>query len=135
MVQAQDDKKAYVRTLLETEYLPHVKFGGDTSPIETFEARKLLLTAWMVRRLLETEQGVTPVDDRDAYVNKRIVTTGSLLTHLFRQLFQKICKDIRSKFVHEVNNDSWKKGEARPLEVLNVNNLYKIQGFSRLREN
>jgi len=87
----------------------------------------------MVRRLLMTEKGLIPIDDRDAYPNKRIVTTGSLLTHLFRQLFQKVCKDIRSKFVHEVNNDSWKKGETpHPLEVLNVNNLYKILKVSTI---
>jgi DNA-directed RNA polymerase beta subunit len=32
-----EDKCAYVRTLLETEYLPHVKFGGDTSSPTTLE--------------------------------------------------------------------------------------------------
>jgi len=127
-----EDKKGYVRSLLETEYLPHVKFGGDTSPIQTLEARKMMLTSLMVRRLISVTNGEIPVDDRDAYQNKRIVTTGSLLTHLFRQLFQKVCKDIRSKFVHEVNNDTWKKGEPRPLEVLNVNNLYKILKVSTI---
>jgi DNA-directed RNA polymerase II subunit RPB2 len=128
-----EDKKAYVRSILETEYLPHVRFGGDVSNSKTLEARKCILTAWMVRRLLMTEKGLIPIDDRDAYPNKRIVTTGSLLTHLFRQLFQKVCKDIRSKFVHEVNNDSWKKGETpHPLEVLNVNNLYKILKVSTI---
>lgn len=130
---ANEDKKAYVRSILESEYLPHVKFGGDVSNITTQEARKCILTAWMVRRLLLTDKGLIPIDDRDAYPNKRIVTTGSLLTHLFRQLFQKVCKDIRSKFVHEVNNDSWKKGESpRPMEVLNVNNLYKILKVSTI---
>jgi DNA-directed RNA polymerase II subunit RPB2 len=128
-----EDKKAYVRSILETEYLPHVRFGGDASNAKTLEARKCILTAWMIRRLLMTEKGLIPIDDRDAYPNKRIVTTGSLLTHLFRQLFQKVCKDIRSKFVHEVNNDSWKKGETpHPLEVLNVNNLYKILKVSTI---
>ena len=127
-----EDKKSYVRTLLETEYLPHVRFGGDTSNLKTLEARKLVLTASMVRRLIRTEQGKTPIDDRDSYPNKRIVTTGSLLTHLFRQLFQKVCKDIRGKFVHEVNNDTWKKGEPQPLDVLNVNNLYKILKVSTI---
>lgn len=128
-----EDKHAYVRSIMETEYLPHVKFGGDASDSKTLEARKCILTAWMVRRLILTDKGVIPIDDRDAYPNKRIVTTGSLLTHLFRQLFQKVCKDIRSKFVHEVNNDSWKKGEfPRPLEVLNVNNLYKILKVSTI---
>lgn len=128
-----EDKKAYVRSILETEYLPHVRFGGDLSNSKTLEARKCILTAWMIRRLLMTEKGLISIDDRDAYPNKRIVTTGSLLTHLFRQLFQKVCKDIRSKFVHEVNNDSWKKGDTpHPLEVLNVNNLYKILKVSTI---
>ena len=128
-----EDKKAYIRSLLETEYLPHVKFGGDTSDTKTLEARKMLLTSWMVRKLILTEQGYSPIDDRDAYPNKRVVTTGALLTHLFRQLFQKVCKDIRSKFVHEVNNDSWKKGDTvRPLDILNVNNLYKILKVSTI---
>jgi DNA-directed RNA polymerase II subunit RPB2 len=130
---ASEDKHGYVRSLLETEYLPHVKFGGDKSSPEIFNARKMLLTSWIVRRLLLASEGVIGIDDRDAYPNKRVVTTGALLTHLFRQLFQKVCKDIRSKFVHEVNNDSWKKGETpRPLEILNVNNLYKILKVSTI---
>jgi DNA-directed RNA polymerase II subunit RPB2 len=129
----QDDKKAYVRSLLETEYLPHVRFGGDTSPIAVLEARKIILTGWIVRKLMLTSAGKLKIDDRDAYPNKRVVSTGALLTHLFRQLFQKVCKDIRSKFVHEVNNDTWKKRETpRPLEVLNVNNLYKILKVSTI---
>lgn len=128
-----DDKHGYVKSLLETEYLPHVKFGGDISSIEVLEARKIYLTTLMIRKLILTEQGHQIIDDRDAYPNKRIVTTGALLTHLFRQLFQKVCKDIRSKFVHEVNNDTWKKGEIpRPLEILNVNNLYKILKVSTI---
>ena len=127
-----EDKKGYVRSLLETEYLPHVKFGGDTSSTKVLEARKILITSWMIRKLILTEQGYSIIDDRDAYPNKRVVTTGSLLTHLFRQLFQKVCKDIRSKFVHEVNNDTWKKGDPRPLEILNVNNLYKILKVSTI---
>lgn len=128
-----DDKHGYVRSLLDTEYLPHVKFGGDTSSAETLNSRKMLLTAWLVRRLLMASEEVIGVDDRDAYPNKRVVTTGALLTHLFRQLFQKVCKDIRSKFVHEVNNDNWKKGDSpRPLEILNVNNLYKILKVSTI---
>jgi len=128
-----EDKCAYVRTLLETEYLPHVKFGGDTSDTKTLEARKLIITASMIRRLILTDQGRIAIDDRDAYPNKRIVTTGALLTHLFRQLFQKVCKDVRGKFVHEVNNDTWKKADTpNPLDVLNVNNLYKILKVSTI---
>jgi DNA-directed RNA polymerase II subunit RPB2 len=132
-VTSHEDKCAYARTLLETECLPHVKFGGDTADSKTLEARKCMLIASMVRRVILTEQGKVSIDDRDAYPNKRIVTTGSLLTHLFRQLFQKVCKDIRGKFVNEVNNDTWKRGETpQPLDVLNVNNLYKILKVSTI---
>ena len=92
-----EDKHGYVRSLLDTEYLPHVKFGGDKSSIEVLNSRKVLLTAWVVRRLLLASEKVISIDDRDAYPNKRVVTTGALLTHLFRQLFQKVCKDIRRK--------------------------------------
>jgi DNA-directed RNA polymerase II subunit RPB2 len=128
-----EDKCAYVRALLETECLPHVKFGGEKIEKSVIEARKCVMIATMVRRLILTNKGVLPLDDRDAYPNKRIVTTGALLTHLFRQLFQKVTKDIRGKFVQEVNNDSWKRGDApRPLEVLNVNNLYKILKVSTI---
>lgn len=82
----------------------------------------------MVRRLLMTSEGHMPLDDRDAYPNKRVVTTGALLTHLFRQLFQKVCNDTRNEFVQEVNHDRWKKGDQgpRPMDVLSVHNLYKI---------
>ena len=132
-----EDKKGYVRSLLETEYLPHVKFGGERLPSLTaskiIESRKMILTALVIRKLILTEQGLMKIDDRDAYPNKRVVTTGALLTHLFRQLFQKVCKDIRSKFVHEVNNDTWKKRDVpRPLEVMNINNLYKILKVSTI---
>jgi DNA-directed RNA polymerase II subunit RPB2 len=63
-----------------------------------------------------------------------VVTTGALLTHLFRQLFQKVCNDTRNEFVQEVNNDNWKKGEdgPKPMEILNINNLYKILKLSTI---
>jgi DNA-directed RNA polymerase II subunit RPB2 len=130
----QEDKCAYVRQLLGSEYLPHVRFAGENVLPAVHNARKCMLTASMVRRVLLTSQKQVPLDDRDAYPNKRVVTTGALLTHLFRQLFQKVCNDTRNEFVQEVNNDSWKKGEngPRPMEILNINNLYKILKLSTI---
>jgi DNA-directed RNA polymerase II subunit RPB2 len=130
----QEDKHAYVRQLLGSEYLPHVRFAGETVAPGMLNARKTLLTASMIRRLLLTGQGQVPLDDRDAYPNKRVVTTGALLTHLFRQLFQKVCNDTRNEFVQEVNNDAWKKAEGgpKPMEILNINNLYKILKLSAI---
>jgi DNA-directed RNA polymerase II subunit RPB2 len=130
----QEDKCAYVRYLLTTELLPHVRFAGEAAPAPTPEvlnARRTMLMASMIRRLLLTYCKHIPLDDRDAYPNKRVVTTGALLTHLFRQLFQKVCNDTRNEFVQEVNNDAWKKA-GQPLEILNINNLYKILKVSTI---
>jgi DNA-directed RNA polymerase II subunit RPB2 len=129
----QEDKCAYVRQLLNSEYLPHVRFAGESVSPSVHNARKCVLTACMIRRILLTEKRQIPLDDRDSYPNKRVVTTGALLTHLFRQLFQKVCNDTRNEFVQEVNNDAWKKGETpRPMEILNINNLYKILKLSTI---
>jgi DNA-directed RNA polymerase II subunit RPB2 len=35
-------------------------------------------------------------DDRDHYANKRLDLGGPLLASLFRQLFRKLTKDVRS---------------------------------------
>ena len=135
----QEDKCAYVRQLLTTELLPHVKFAGEVPVPSIHNARKAMLMSSMIRRLFLTYCKQIPLDDRDSYPNKRVVTTGSLLTHLFRQLFQKVCNDTRNEFVQEVNNDGWKKSVGaegpsapRPMEILNINNLYKILKLSAI---
>jgi len=127
----QEDKCAYVRYLLTTEFLPHVRFAGEAGAPEVLNARRTMLMGSMIRRLLLTYCKHIPLDDRDAYPNKRVVTTGALLTHLFRQLFQKVCNDTRNEFVQEVNNDAWKKA-GQPMEILNINNLYKILKLSTI---
>jgi DNA-directed RNA polymerase II subunit RPB2 len=73
---ASEDKKSYVESLLDSEYLPHVKFSGDDSSAKTLNARKMVLTSWMIRKLILTEQGYRQIDDRDAYPNKRVVKIG-----------------------------------------------------------
>ena len=128
---AVEDKTGHVRALLNTEFLPHVCLASETLTPEVMVARKVKIIASMVKKLLDTAAGKIPQDDRDAYPNKRVVTTGALLTHLFRQLFQKVCKDVRSKFVHEINNDNWKRS-GKPLDVLVLSNLYKILKVSSI---
>jgi DNA-directed RNA polymerase II subunit RPB2 len=126
-----EDKHEHVRNLLQTECMPHVELAGESLTPEVSYSRKLLNIAAMVRRLTHVKR--KPLDDRDAYPNKRVVTTGALLTHLFRQLFQKVCKDIRGKFVHEINNDHWKKGESpKPLDALTGTNIFKILKVSSI---
>jgi DNA-directed RNA polymerase II subunit RPB2 len=121
-----EDKHGHIKGLLLTEFLPHVNMAGEENPHSTVIARKVIILVSMITRLMKGK-----TDDRDAYPNKRVVTTGALLTHLFRQLFQKVCKDIRGKLVHEINNDNWKRG-GNPLDALSLSNLYKILKVSSI---
>ena len=124
-----EDKYSYVLSLLNTELLPHVKLSGESTTQQVIEKRKLIVLHDMVSKLLKMFQKKVGPDDRDAYQNKRIVSPGSLLTHLFRQLFQKFCKDIRSKFSQEINNPTNKTSE---IDILNITNLYKILKVSTI---
>ncbi len=126
-----EDKHAHIRNLLLSEFLPHVTLAQETLTPEVVNARKVLILISMMKKLIATARGQMRLDDRDAYPNKRVVTTGALLTHLFRQLFQKVCKDIRSKLVHEINNDNWKRA-GKPLDALTISNLYKILKVSSI---
>lgn len=126
-----DDKHAHIRGLVHSEFLPHVNLATEELTPEVLNARKVLILVAMIKKLIVTATGQRKLDDRDAYPNKRVVTTGALLTHLFRQLFQKVCKDIRSKLVHEINNDNWKRA-GKPLEALSISNLYKILKVSSI---
>jgi hypothetical protein len=54
----QEDKHAYVRQLLGSEYLPHVRFAGETVAPGVLNARKCTADRLsMIRRLLLTDQG------------------------------------------------------------------------------
>ena len=126
-----EDKHAHIRSLLLSEFLPHVTLAQEEITPDIVTARKILILVSMIKKLISTARSQTQLDDRDAYPNKRVVTTGALLTHLFRQLFQKVCKDIRSKLVHEINNDNWKRA-GKPLDALSISNLYKILKVSSI---
>lgn len=126
-----EDKHAHIRALIQTEFLPHVNLATEELSTTVMNARKVLILVSMIKKLIATASGQTKLDDRDAYPNKRVVTTGALLTHLFRQLFQKVCKDIRSKLVHEINNDNWKRA-GKPLDALSISNMYKILKVSSI---
>ena len=126
-----EDKHGHIRGLLLSEFLPHVTLAQEDISVSVITSRKILILVSMIKKLISTSRGQTQLDDRDAYPNKRVVTTGALLTHLFRQLFQKVCKDIRSKLVHEINNDNWKRA-GKPLDALSISNLYKILKVSSI---
>jgi DNA-directed RNA polymerase II subunit RPB2 len=80
----------YARDILQKELLPHVGVKRDG------ETKKAFFLGYMVHRVLLCALGRRPQDDRDHYGNKRLDLAGPLLASLFRQLFRRLVKDVRS---------------------------------------
>lgn len=86
-IQSSDKfKLKYVQTLLENEILPHL---GKS------KIKKAFYLGLMVKKLLMISIGIIQADDRDSFINKRVESTGELLTGLFRSNYGKMLKDMR----------------------------------------
>jgi DNA-directed RNA polymerase II subunit RPB2 len=79
----------------------------------------------MTYKIIKSALGQIPSDDRDAYQNKRIELTGTLLNNLFRNYFNKVVKDIQKQVIREINNGSWKSSEDYT-NIITLTNIYKI---------
>jgi DNA-directed RNA polymerase II subunit RPB2 len=80
--------------LLEKEVFPHV--GMDAR-------RKAIYLGYMTRRLIKQALGMSPPDDRDSYISKRVDSSGMLLGSIFRQYYAKMTKEIRKMLNKELH--------------------------------
>uniref|UniRef100_A0A0D3BKU1 DNA-directed RNA polymerase subunit beta n=1 Tax=Brassica oleracea var. oleracea TaxID=109376 RepID=A0A0D3BKU1_BRAOL len=85
----KDKRIKYARDILQKEMFPHVGVGA-------FETPKAYYFGLIIHRLLRCALGRNPEDDRDHYGNKRLDLAGPLLGGLFRMLFRKLTRDVRS---------------------------------------
>ncbi|CAL9155029.1 unnamed protein product, partial [Musa hybrid cultivar] len=88
----------YAKEILQKEMLPHVGVG------EYCETKKAYYFGYIIHRLLLCAIGRRPEDDRDHYGNKRLDLAGPLLGGLFRMLFRKLTRDVRSYVQKCVDN-------------------------------
>lgn len=65
-------------------FLPHISTQDDEASFR----KKAFFVGYMVFRCLQVHCGTKEQDDRDYYGKKRLDMAGSLLSSLFRQLFQ-----------------------------------------------
>jgi DNA-directed RNA polymerase II subunit RPB2 len=105
-----------VRNVLQKEFLPHT---GTSFP------KKALYLGYMVNKLLRCYLGVSEMDDRDSYINKRIDTPGVCLANLFRQHYGKVIKYMKNMLQKEINSDAW-RSTNRFVNVVNKHNIYKV---------
>jgi len=106
----------FLNKFIKRNYLPHVS--------DCYYS-KLLFTIYMITRLLNVYFNKEENDDRDSYFNKRLDTTGTLLSYIFRMNYTKLLKDTRNTVIKELNNSCWKKN----FDIINVitnTNIYKV---------
>jgi len=108
-------KKEFTENVLNNDLYPHC----------ATEKQKLYFLGYMTNKLLSTSFGWRNTDDRDAYFNKRIDLTGTLLNNLFRNYFNKLVKDMTKQVVREINSGSWRSTENF-MNIINRTNIYKI---------
>ncbi|GBG87225.1 hypothetical protein CBR_g45284 [Chara braunii] len=86
----REKRVRYAKEILQKELLPHIGVG------EFCETRKAFYFGYVIYRLLLCALGRRGEDSRDHYGNKRVDLAGQLLSGLFRQLFRKLTKDVRT---------------------------------------
>ena len=108
-------KQEYTQEILSNDLFPHC---GTPE-------RKVDFLGYMANRLVHAYLTDANSHDRDAYHNKRIDTTGTLLNNLFRNYFNKVVKDMQKTICREVNTGSW-RSTWNYENVINMTNIYKI---------
>ena len=109
-----------IQDLLHTEVFPHIGLTDNNN------YAKGCYLAHMTRKLLWVASSKIPIDDRDAYPNKRVDLPGFLLASLFRTYFNnKMVKDIRSSLSKEIHNGSW-RASGNFEDIVNMSNINKI---------
>jgi DNA-directed RNA polymerase II subunit RPB2 len=88
-------KLNYVYQTICDELFPQV----GPSPI-----KKAYFLGYMINKLFQCHMGVSPYDDKDSFMNKRVETSGELMSQLFRSLFGKYVKEIKSACDKEMMN-------------------------------
>ena len=108
-------KTEFTKNILENDLYPHC----------FTQKQKIYFLGYMTNKLLKTSFGWRDPDDRDAYYNKRIDLTGTLLNNLFRNYFNKLVKDMTKQIIREINNGSWRSTDNY-YNIINSTNIYKI---------
>jgi DNA-directed RNA polymerase II subunit RPB2 len=106
----------YMIKLITSEFIPHV--GPNFK-------QKALFLGYMTRKLLLTYLKRIPYDDRDNYINKRIDTSGVLLTNLFKLHYIKMLGETVREIKKEFNRGSW-KATNDITKLICQYNIYKI---------
>lgn len=84
---------------LERDLLPHIT-GGDIA--------KAYFMGHAAKKLIKTVCGMREYDDRDSYLNKRLDAAGTLFCQMFKQIVQRMVKDMCALVKKKMNDTNFK---------------------------
>ena len=114
-----EGRARYMDHIITHEVLPHVGIDATAEILH----KKRLFIGLMVRRSASVLVGESSPDDRDTYANKRIDTTGMLMSLLFRQLMRRTVKLISQQIHRSIEHQ-------KPVVVPDILKMAKItSGF------
>jgi DNA-directed RNA polymerase II subunit RPB2 len=108
-------KRNFAVEVLQNDLFPHCKTNKQ----------KIYYLGYMAHKLMLARFGFIKEDDRDSYVNKKIDLTGTSINNLFRNLFNRLVKDIEKQVIKEIKNGSWRSKDDYD-NIINLTNIYKI---------
>ena len=97
-------KLAYVYQTICEELFPQV----GPSP-----RKKAFFLGYMINKLFKCKLGILPYDDKDSFMNKRVESSGELMAQLFRNLFAKFVKEIKTACDKEMMGGSSKFNDLK----------------------
>lgn len=108
----------HVRHILVNDFLRNT--GHDMR-------RKAVFLGLLVNRLVRTQLGLLPLNNRDNFTHKRVDSSGVLMYNLFRDFYNHMRKDIRRQVERAYVLGAWYdkadiSGMIKPSDVANVFN-------------
>ena len=88
---------------MANEFLPHIASDKDVDTLP----KKTFMFAGYVTKMLMVHFGMLDVDDRDEHVNKRIESSGSLLSFQFYQCLRMALVGISYPFRYIIAHHLW----------------------------
>ena len=111
----EDVKYNYVKHVVLNDLLPHM-----TEPLS-----KCYYLGYMVQKLLNCYLGLSSLDDRDSYENKRLETCGSLVGNLLYQSLLRLSREIKTNISKEISTGLWNVNNSYE-DIINEVNISKI---------
>lgn len=109
-------KMNYIANNVLKDIFPHI---GDCL------IKKIHYLGLMINKLLKVYVGISVVDDRDSYTNKRVETCGSLMANLTYQCMNRIIRDIKTCVNKEVSTGDWNTNRSYD-NIINEQNIGKF---------